>query len=109
MRGRLFLRVYSSVGSHPDPKTLNPGSAAPRLKWSSFAAAVDIRVGILVIVNASASGGNVFTQLLTLVLDMIPSLHSRLFLPAMNGYCLQLELLMTAWKSDMSDKNILRK
>ena len=31
------------------------------------------------------------------------------FLPAMNGYCLQLELLMTAWKSDLADKSILGK
>ena len=26
-------------------------------------------------------------------------------LPAMNGYCLQLELLMSAWKSDCINKS----
>jgi DNA-binding winged helix-turn-helix (wHTH) protein len=28
-------------------------------------------------------------------------------LPAMNGFCLQDELLMTAWKSDMVDRETL--
>lgn len=30
-------------------------------------------------------------------------------LPAMNGYCLQLELLMTAWKSNMVDKEAFKR
>ena len=44
------------------------------------------------------------TDLSMMPLAVIVASTVGYLLPAMNGFCLQLELLMTAWKSDMLDK-----
>ena len=70
--------------------------AAPPIPGSAFA---------VMPILFSACG----TDLSLMPLAVIVASTVGYFLPAMNGYCLQLELLMTAWKSDMADKSILRK
>ncbi len=68
--------------------------AAPPIPGSAFA---------VMPILFSACG----TDLSMMPLAVIVASTVGYFLPAMNGYCLQLELLMTAWKSDMADKSIL--
>ena len=70
--------------------------AAPPIPGSAFA---------VMPILFSACG----TDLSMMPLAVIVSSTVGYLLPAMNGYCLQLELLMTAWKSDMIDKSILHK
>ncbi len=69
--------------------------AAPPIPGSAFA---------VMPILFSACG----TDLSMMPLAVIVASTVGYFLPAINGYCLQLELLMTAWKSDMVDKGILK-
>ena len=69
--------------------------AAPPIPGSAFA---------VMPILFSACG----TDLSMMPLAVIVGSTVGYFMPAVNGYCLQLELLMTAWKSDMADKGILK-
>lgn len=88
--------VFAAAGGTMDPANLGKllfvaiivAIAAPPIPGSAFA--------VLPIIFSTCGIDSAF-----LPLSVVVASTCGYLLPAMNGYCLQLELLMCAWKSDM--------